>query len=300
MEKIIIIAGPTASGKTKFAIDLAKKINAEIISADSRQIFREVSIGTAKPTSQELHDSKILHYGFDLVSLKDDFNVAKFLEFFNKTAEKILKKSKKVILCGGTGLYIDACLNGLSEIPEINPEIREKTKKILEEKGLDFVYEELKKADETIQIDRKNPHRLIRAYEVLLGTGKSLSYWHKIDKKNKQNKNFEFDLVVLDVDRQELYENIDKRVDKMFQEGLLDEVKYLMDNFSQQEIKKAGIGYENVVEFIEGKTSLDEAKEKMKQETRKFAKRQITWFRKYDFAKWIKIKDMKKIAKNNF
>lgn len=269
MEKIIIIAGPTASGKTDLAIKLAKKIDAEIINADSRQIFKEISIGTAKPADL----GGIPHHGFDLISIKNEFNVAKFLKFFEKTANDIISRGKKVILTGGTGLYIDACINGLSEIPEIDPKIRLEIAKI----PLPELYEKLKKVDPETKVDSQNPQRVIRAYEVFLGTGKNLSTWHKKTKKRKPE--YEVELLLLNPAREILYERINNRVDWMFENGLIEETKKL----DAEDIKKAGIGYNHVASFLAGEITLHEAKEKMKKDTRNYAKRQVTWFRKYDY-----------------
>ncbi|MCP4482277.1 MAG: tRNA (adenosine(37)-N6)-dimethylallyltransferase MiaA [bacterium] len=275
MQKIIIIAGPTASGKTKAAIELAQKINAEIISVDSRQIYKEISIGTAKPSYKEL--CGIPHHGFNLVSIKDDFNVANFLDFFIRTAENITKHKKQIILCGGTGLYLDACLNGLSEIPEINPQIKLEVAQI----PLPNLYQKLKKIDPETKVDANNPHRVMRSYEVFLATGIPLTAWHKKPKKNKPE--YQFELRVLDLPRQYLYDRINQRVETMFKNGLIEETKKL----DPIDLKKAGIGYNHVWNYLNNNQSLKEAKESMKQDTRRFAKRQLTWFRKYNFAKWL-------------
>ena len=294
VSQITIIAGPTASGKTDYSIKLAKDINAEIISADSRQIFKELKIGTAKPdfkVSDIQFDGSVLidgivHHGFDLVSIKDDFNVSMFLDFFIKCSFQIFAKNKNVILCGGTGLYIDACINGLSEIPEISSDIRKKIERMIENEGLDFIYQKLKKADPKSEVDPNNPRRVIRAYEVYLGTGVSMTEWREKALKNKPN--YEYELLCLNPDREKLYERINKRVDWMFANGIIEETKLLLDDkIALDDIKKAGIGYEHIVKFLSKEISLDSAKEAMKKDTRNYAKRQLTWFRRYDFTKWV-------------
>lgn len=297
MEKIniTVIVGATASGKTKFAIDLAKKTNSEIINADSRQIYKEISIGTAKPkfdisVKNEILVENIVHYGFDIASIKDDFNVSKFVDYFNGCIEKILyKKDKNIILCGGTGLYISACIFGLSSIPDIPKETRDFVNNFILEKGKEEALKLLREKDKITIIDENNPRRISRALEVVLHTNKPLAIWHKKDKKNEITNRFNVKIIGLDVERNELYNRIEKRIDLMIKDGMLEEAK-LLNNMvlTEKEIINAGIGYKNLIDYLNGEIDLEKAIDLMKQETRNYAKRQITWFRKYENVEWIK------------
>jgi tRNA dimethylallyltransferase len=302
---ITVLVGPTASGKTETAIKLAKTTNSEIINADSRQIYRELAIGTAKPCWESKSKTKnstlalllnkeegtgilingVEHYGVDICSVVDEFNVAMFLDYFNKVAKLILAKGKNIILTGGTGLYIDACMNGLANIPEIPMDIKSKVNEIITTKGLETAVSILRENDKITQLDEKNPRRVARALEVYFSTNIPLAEWHL---KTQKNEEYNFDILGLKLDRNVLYQRIDSRVEKMLANGMLEEAKFLKNlNFSEEEIKKTGIGYNHLIKFLDNKISLEDAKELIKKDTRHYAKRQITWFARYENVNWL-------------
>ncbi len=294
--KIIVIVGATASGKSKISLELAKKINANIINADSRQIYKEICIGTAKPTNQTQETvfwDEIKHFGFNLCGVYDNFNVANFLDYFNEKAEETFEENKNLILCGGTGLYLDACIFGLSKIPEISVETKQKVRKLYEEVGLEELAKVLRQNDKITNLDEKNPHRVIRALEVFLETKIPLAKWHELNPRTKTN--FEFEIFGLELERKKLYEKINKRVDFMLENGMLEEAKFLKKfNFKDEGITKFGIGYRYLIYFLDGKMDFDEAKELMKKETRNYAKRQLTWLRKDENIHWINAEQKEK------
>ena len=295
---VIVLVGATASGKTETAINLAKITNSEIINADSKQIYKELCIGTAKPkmlpTSVEMQliaslQNKIIdeiaHYGFDLCSIGDNFDVAKFLKYFNETAKLILSKGKNIILTGGTGFYIDACMHGLANIPDISPDIKTKVADIISINGLDFAVKLLRENDKITKLDEKNSRRVARALEVYFATNIPLGEWHL---KTLKNDDYNFAVFGLKLDRENLYQRINQRALKMIDDGMIDEAKFLKNlNLTEAEIKKTGIGYNHLIKFLDDKMTLEQAIELMQQETRNYAKRQMTWFNRYKNVQWI-------------
>lgn len=289
--KIIVIAGPTASGKTVLSIELAKKINGEIVSCDSMQIYQDMNIGTAKVTPEEMQG--IQHYLIDFVSPNVRYSVSDFKKDSEKAIEEILAKGKVPIIAGGTGLYIDSLIYGI-EYPEMEFD-EEYRNALLEqaqtEEGLQKLYAEASKIDEqAIQnISPNDKKRIIRILEVFKATGKNKTEQEKLSRKN--GVNYDFRVFAIDMERQKLYERINKRVDIMLEQGLVQEVKNLKEKYNCFPTAMQGLGYKEVVDYLEGKYSYEEMVEKIKQETRHYAKRQLTWFRKNKQTIWLKAED---------
>ncbi len=278
---LIVIAGPTAVGKTAVAIELAKKLNTEIISADSRQFYREMAIGTAKPTPKELKQAK--HHFIDSHSIKESFSVGDFEEQGLALLDELFKKHDIVILVGGSGLYIKAICEGFDKLPSASPEVRESLNLEFKNNGIIPLQEKLKVADPAYynQVDLNNPQRLIRALEVFETTGIPFSSYRK---STINNRPFRCVKIGLNLPREELYQRINQRVDIMVQEGLVEEVRSLLPYRHLNALNT--VGYSELFDFFDGKTDLNTAIELIKQNTRRFAKRQLTWFRKDKDIKW--------------
>lgn len=283
MTKILIsIIGPTAIGKTALSIKLAHFFNTEIISADSRQFFKEMTIGTAAPTKAELQ--AVTHHFIHHKSINDTYNVGAFEKESIKTIETLFKKHNTIIMVGGSGLYVDAIINGLDTFPEIDKSIREKLNLDLKTKGLKYLQDELKKHDkiafETIAID--NPHRVIRALEICKGSGKAYSSFLN---KEKRKRSFKTISIGLTAPREVIYSRINNRVDMMMQNGLLNEVENLLPYKKLNALNT--VGYKELFNYFEGKWELDFAISEIKKNSRRFAKRQITWFKKNKDIFWF-------------
>lgn len=279
---LIVIAGPTAAGKTALAIQIAKHFKTEIISADSRQFYREMNIGTAKPSKVEL--AAVRHHLIDSHSVKDLFSVGDFEKEVISLLEKLFKTHDQVVLVGGSGLFINAVCNGFDELPVTSEETRNKLNQLLSEKGIEHLQENLKKADPLYyaEVDINNPQRLIRALEVFETTGKPFSSFRtKIPKK----RNFNIIKLAISPDREKLYEQINLRVDQMLENGLLKEVEGLKEYRHLNALNT--VGYSEVFEYLDGNLSEEEAIDKIKQNTRRFAKRQLTWFKKSEDIHWF-------------
>jgi tRNA dimethylallyltransferase len=272
-KNLIVIAGPTAVGKTVLSIELAKFYNCAIISADSRQFYKEMSIGTAKPTQEEMQD--IPHYFIDNISINDTYNVGQFERDAIDCIETLFKTHEQLILVGGSGLYINAILNGVDEFEEIPTHIREQLIKDYEEKGITYLQEELKLKDKVYynQVDLNNPQRMMRALEVCIHNNKPYSSFRK---KEKKQRSFETINILINTDRETLYSRINKRVDMMMQNGLLEEAKSLYPHKHLNALNT--VGYKELFDFIDGKSTLEEAVNLIKQNSRRYAKRQLTWF----------------------
>ncbi len=272
-KNLIVIAGPTAVGKTALSIELAKFYNCPVISADSRQFFKEMSIGTAKPTTEEMQD--IPHYFINNISIHDVYNVGQFEREAIECIESLFKTNDYLILVGGSGLYINAILNGVDEFEEIPSPIREQLIKDYEEKGLTYLQEKLKQLDEVYynQVDLNNPQRIMRALEVCIHTQKPYSSFRT---KEKKQRSFNTIHILINTEREALYARINKRVDTMMQNGLLDEVKSLYPYKQLNALNT--VGYKELFDFIDCKCSLEEAVNLIKQNSRRYAKRQLTWF----------------------
>ena len=274
---LIVIAGPTASGKTALAIELAKKYNTEIISFDSRQFYREMNIGTAKPTPSELNLAT--HHFIDNLSIHQNYSIGDFEKEAMACLDDLFSKHDVVIAVGGSGLYINALLYGVDEFIEIDNKVRENLKNEYEEKGLEFLQKELAASDPDYfeEADIHNPQRLLRALEVCRQSGKPYSSFLG---KNKTERNFEAIKIMLNMPREVLYERINLRVNNMMKEGLLEEAKKL---YPHKELNALNtVGYKELFAHFDRELTLDEAVSLIKQKTRNYAKRQITWFKNQD------------------
>ena len=291
-KKLIVIAGPTASGKTDLAIALAEKLQTEIISADARQFYREMNIGTAKPTVTQL--SLVKHHFINSLSIQDDYSAGKFRTDVLKLLTELWKKHDSVVMVGGSVLFIRAVLQGFDEIPETTIEAKQKIGKLFNEEGVEGLQKLLHQLDSVYyqEVDLQNTHRLIRALEICLSTGKPFSSFRK---GTKSKNDFKVEYIVVDVEREELYERINNRVDEMMKLGLLEETKNLFPFRNLNALNT--VGYKELFEFQEGKHSLKTAIEKIKQHTRNYAKRQLTWFRKETETQWKSGEEIKTIYK---
>ena len=284
--KVIVICGPTASGKTALSIELAKKINGEIVSSDSMQIYKDMNIGTAKPTIEEMQGIK--HYLIDFIAPDKRYSVAEYKKDAENAIEEILKKGKNPILVGGTGLYIDTLIYGI-EYPTI--EFDEKYRQELEERekkeGLINLYEEAKKIDEESvkKISINDKKRILRILEIYHATGKNKTEQELISRQ--KGPKYDYKVFAINMDRETLYNRINKRVDIMLENGLVEEVKKLLEKYKEFPTSMQGLGYKEVKEFLENKISKEEMIDKIKQESRRYAKRQITWFKKNKQTIWI-------------
>ena len=287
---LIVIAGPTASGKTATAIKVAKAFDTVIISADSRQFYKELSIGTAAPTEEEL--SEVKHYFVHNLSIEQSYDVADYEQDILCLLNELFKQHDVVVMTGGSGLFIDAVCNGLDLIPDISFETRNKVNEIYEKGGLVALQSEVEKVDpEYFRIvDRQNPRRLQRALEVFLQTGKPYSTF----RRNKRiDRDFNIIKTALLWDRDELINRINKRVDCMMNLGLLDEVKSVYDKRHLNGLNT--VGYKELFEYLDDKTTLEQAVEQIKINTRQYAKRQMTWLRKKNDYQWFSIDEYDKM-----
>jgi tRNA dimethylallyltransferase len=281
----ILVTGPTAAGKTAYALELARQYKTEIISADSRQCYKELNIGVAKPTSTELEE--IRHYFIDSHSIHDEMNVKIFEDYAVNAVHKIFEKHNIAVMVGGTGLYIKAFCEGLDEIPEADESIRNDINNNYSAGGIGWLNNEVEKSDPLYfsSGEIKNPQRMMRALEVKLSTGKSI-----LDFQTGKNTSRDFNIrkINLDIPRQELYERINHRVDEMMNAGLLKEAEGLFPTRNLNALQT--VGYKELFDYMENKISLIKAVEEIKTNTRHFAKRQITWFKKYinEVADFIK------------
>ncbi|MDO7172773.1 tRNA (adenosine(37)-N6)-dimethylallyltransferase MiaA [Mariniflexile sp. AS56] len=279
---LISIVGPTAIGKTALSIKLANYFNTEIVSADSRQFFKEMSIGTAAPSTEELASAK--HHFIHHKSIQDTYNVGTFEKEALLCLGTLFKKHDVVIMVGGSGLYVDAVTKGLDYFPEVAGSIRESLNNQLEIEGLPVLQNRLKELDpvsyDSIAID--NPHRVIRALEICIGTNKPYSSF--LNKKNI-NRNFTTTTIGLTAERDTIYNRINQRVDIMVNQGLLDEVKSLLPFKDLNALNT--VGYKEIFNFIEGEWTLDFAISEIKKNSRRFAKRQLTWFKKGENTLWF-------------
>ena len=279
---LIVIAGPTASGKTAFSIELAKALNTVILSADSRQFYKEMSIGTAAPTEEEL--SQVKHYFVHHISIEDKYDVADYERDVLKLLDELFKTHDAVIMTGGSGLFIDAVCNGIDAMPDVEPEIREKVQKLYDEGGLKALQDEVQRLDPEYFaiVDQQNPRRLQRALEMCYQTGQPFSSFRS---GNTVHRDFDIKKYALLWDRQALIERIDKRVDMMMKQGLLDEAKALYPKRHLNALNT--VGYKELFAYFDGQCTLEEAVEQIKIHTRQYAKRQMTWLRKDTSYQWI-------------
>lgn len=283
---LVVLTGPTAVGKTALSISLAKEINGEIISADSMQVYRQMDIGTAKIMPEEMKD--VPHHLIDIMDPDEDFNVVKFKELANACIEQIYSRGKIPILVGGTGFYIQAVLKDVSFQQEEETEIRMELEKLAQDKGAHYLYEQLQKVDpESAKvIHENNVRRVIRALEYFEQTGCKISDHNQQEKEKESPYNFAY--FVLEQDRKILYERIEKRIDLMMEQGLLDEVKRLYEKgYGRDLVSMQGIGYKEIYAYLDGEYSLEEVEYLLKRDTRHFAKRQLTWFKREKDVVWV-------------
>lgn len=278
--KVIVIIGPTASGKTSLSIELAKQIKGEIISCDSMQIYKDMDIGSAKPTKEERQGIK--HYLIDEVLPTERFSVAEYKKRAEKAIEEILAKGKMPIVVGGTGLYVNSLIDGIEyDSMPLDETYREKLMKMAEkEEGLKKLYEQAKKIDEEAiqKISPNDKKRIVRILEIYHTTGKNKTEQEKLSRQKEVK--YDYKIFVLNIERPILYERINKRVDIMLEQGLIEEVKNLIQKYPTFPTAMQAIGYKEMVEYLKHQITKEEAIEKIKQESRRYAKRQITWFKR--------------------
>ena len=291
--KIPIIIGPTAIGKTKYAIDLSLKLGAEIISADSMQVYKYMNIGTAKPSREDRR--AVPHHMINIVHPDQYFSAGEYSKMAREKINRIVELEKTPIVVGGSGLYIRALVDGLFSEPVISNTIKKRVKTQLDNKGSDYLHRKLKKID-SVAASKIHPNdwrRIIRALEVFLSTGETISSLQS--KAKAESIDCQYRIIGLKTERSNLYERIESRVDLMFKKGLVREVKQLMKKgYRDDLLPMQSLGYKEVLEYLNGHYGLDEAKALIKQNTRHFAKRQMTWFNRDSRIKWIETSDIDK------
>ena len=271
---LLVVVGPTASGKTKLAIEIALKYNTEIISADSRQIYKDLIIGTAQPTIQE--QRLVKHHLVNFVDLDATYSVADYEKDASRILNMLFNEHDVVVMCGGTGLYINAVCFGIDAIPDISQEKRDYVRNFYKNNGLKYCVDLLKQYDHECEkfLDIRNPHRVLRALEVILETKKPIREFYSSKKKSF----FEVIFINIDIEKEVLFKRIDLRVDEMIKNGLVDEVRQFARYRNYNSLKT--IGYNEIFEYLDNKITLNEAIENIKINTKKYAKRQMTWFKK--------------------
>ncbi len=283
---LITLVGPTAIGKTTLSVEIAKQLNTEILSSDSRQFYKEMTIGTAVPDANELR--QVPHHFIQNISIHEDYSVGKFEKDAINTLDILFKKYPNVVMVGGSGLYTDAVLKGLDAFPKVKPSIRKQLQLQLQEKGIAHLQEQLRELDleSYRRIDNENRQRVIRALEICIGTGKPFSTFLT---HSPTTRNFIPIKIGLTAARETIYQRINQRVDIMLENGLLEEVKKL---FQYKELNALQtVGYKELFQYLEGAISLDTAIEEIKKNTRRFAKRQLTWYRKDAEIQWFDYKE---------
>ena len=280
---LLVILGPTASGKTDLAIRVAEWLGTEVISADSRQFYSEISIGTAKPDADQL--AKVPHHFIGNISIQEDYNIARYEQEVIILLEELYKKHDVVVMCGGSGLYLDAVCYGIDEQPGNDPQIRKMLTNRYKEEGIGFLQEELRLRDPEYYriVDLSNPQRLIRALEVCVATGKPFSSFLTREKKQR---NFRIVKIGLDIPRNELIDRINLRVEQMMEKGLEREARMNIPNRTMNALNT--VGYKEMFQYFDGQCTLEEAVGRIKINTRRYAKRQMTWFRRDNEIIWIK------------
>ena len=283
MEKtLIVITGPTAVGKTALCMDLAKHFNTPIINADSRQIYRELKIGTARPSNKQM--SEVKHYFVGTLSMDDYYSASLYEQQVLALLDDIFKTSDYALLSGGSMMYIDAVCNGIDDIPTVDDETRETLKKRLLMEGLESLCEELRQRDPEYYeiVDKQNPRRVVHALEICVMTGKPYSSFRTQEKKVRP---FRIIKIGLTRPREELYKRINRRVDKMMKDGLLEEAKEM---YPKREVNALNtVGYKELFEYMKGKFTLHEAVERIKGNTRRYARKQLTWYKKDEQIRWF-------------
>ncbi len=283
--KVIVICGPTASGKTSLSISLAKKINGEIVSCDSMQIYKEMDIGSAKPTVEEMQEIK--HYLVDFVSPEKRYSVSEYKEDASKAIEEIINKGKTPIIVGGTGLYLNSLIYNIQyNEMEVDLNYRRELEKEAEEYDLEVLYNRAKEIDPEAmeKVSANDKKRITRVLEIYNATGRNKT---ELEKKSRKEVPYNYLIFGINMERSILYDRINKRVDIMLEQGLIEEVKNLINKYSNMPTAMQGLGYKEVKEFLDGNISKEEMIEKIKMETRRYAKRQITWFKRIENIIWL-------------
>lgn len=286
-KKVIVICGPTASGKTSLSVELAKKINGQIISADSMQVYDEIIIGTARPTTEEMQGIK--HYLLGNIPITKRFSVSEYKNQAQKAIKEIISNNNMPIIVGGTGLYINSLIYGI-DYPEIetDQEYRKYLEKLVEHEGLNELYYKAMKIDPEAmeKISKNDKKRILRVLEIYHQTGKNKTQLEQESRKN--GVEFDYKIFAINFNRDVLYERINKRVDIMINNGLIEEAKTLYEKYGEKIITGAqAIGYKEVIDYLNGIYTIEEMTEKIKMETRRYAKRQLTWFRKIENITWL-------------
>ncbi len=279
---LVIIQGATAVGKSEFAIKIAEELDSSIISADSRQVYKYLNIGTAKPTIED--QNRIKHHLIDIIKPDEEYNAGTFSEDAYKLIKEITEQEKTPIICGGTGFYIKALLEGIFKAPQIPNEIRQSLRKAAEIKGTEFIYKKLKKIDpdSARRINDNDTNRILRALEIFETTGNTITQLWEED--TREQRKFQTINIMITEDRDILYDRINRRVDKMIDRGLLNEMKELINSgYKRTDPGMNTVGYKELFPFLDGEKELVDCIDKIKQNTRNFAKRQLTWYRKIDF-----------------
>ena len=295
MEKrVIIIVGPTCSGKTILGIKLAELLDTEIISADSRQFYKKLNIGTAKPSTNEL--LKVKHHFIDTLDPDDEYNVSIYSEEAEKIMQSLLSENKIPIVVGGSGLYIKSLIDGIVETADKDEEYRDKLLNLISTEGIEKLYEMLQKVDpeSASKMLPQNWKRVMRALEVIHITGKPIWEHHKQQKKKNKYKFYQYGL---NWKREMLYENIDKRVNQLISKGLVEEVEKLLDEGYGDKLNSLNtVGYKEIISFLKNEITMDRAIEMIKRNTRRYAKRQLTWFRKDKRIQWFDINEFRELT----
>ncbi len=284
--RVIIIAGPTAVGKTAVAVALARQLHTAIISADSRQCYKELNIGVARPSPEELAAAQ--HYFIASHSVQEEVNAALFEQYALHAADEILQQEHNAVMVGGTGLYIKTFCEGLDEMPAVSPQVRRQIVDAYKEKGLAWLQQELRSKDPAFweMAEQQNPQRLMRALEIIEGTGQSITAFRN---RNQVQRPFAMVKIGLELPRELLYQRINQRVDQMMETGLLEEVQSVAAYKHLNALQT--VGYKELFQYLDGQCSLDEAVHMIKQNTRHYAKRQMTWFKKDSAIRWVDARD---------
>lgn len=278
----IIVTGPTASGKTTLAIKLAQYFNTEIISADSRQCFKELNIGVAKPSESQLNE--VVHHFISTHSIKEEVNAAIFEKYALQSINGIFNSTPVALMAGGTGLYIKAFCEGMDDLPSIDPSIRQQIVLAYSQNGINWLQQQVEMEDPLYYASGEilNPHRLMRALEVVRGTGKSIISFQR---KEKKSRDFKIIKLGIELPRQELYNNINQRVDEMIEDGLIEEARDLLPYQKYNALQT--VGYREIFDYFNNEISKEQAVDAIKQNTRHYAKRQLTWFKKDETIHWF-------------
>ncbi|MEQ8524198.1 tRNA (adenosine(37)-N6)-dimethylallyltransferase MiaA [Gracilimonas sp.] len=286
----IILLGPTAAGKTELSLQLAEELGTSIISADSRQCYKHIDIGTAKPSSEEL--DRVQHYNISLLELDEDDSAMDFQKRAEQWEKEILESSEHVFFVGGSTLHLQSLIQPFNEMPESDEENIEKLESRIESEGLKSIFGMLKEVDPEYadKMDGMNRQRIIRALDVWMQTGKPFSSFHSNDKIQPDENTIVFGLRW---PREKLYSRINRRVDNMMEQGLAEEVKSILEAGHSKELQSLNtVGYKEIIKYLDGDWSLEKAIEKIKTSTRRYAKRQITWFRRWEFIHWLEAEEL--------